>query len=247
MQKEKKRIRPVVEEIIPDSVEKTDSMEGKKEEVKNEEIKNKEAKIIEPEKNDNLVVDQKADSPLTTSKESSPQIEDTYKEKTNFLTLFILTIGVALLVAISAGGIYVYLNGIKSLDEEKDIVSQEQILETPLPEVTEEQKEESTKSGEIIDKDQLSKLKVSILNGSGKIGAAGAVKTIIEKEGFKVVNTGNASNFNFKQTQISAKESVSQEIVDLLNKSLESKYKLEKGTVLESKSLYDIVITVGLE
>jgi pyridoxal biosynthesis lyase PdxS len=91
----------------------------------------------------------------------------------------------------------------------------------------------------------VSKLQVSILNGSGKIGEAGKVEKLIEGAGFVVKNTGNALTFDFVETLIQVKNSVSEEVISKLKEVLLTSYAVKVGSNLPSTSKYDIVVTVG--
>ena len=94
-------------------------------------------------------------------------------------------------------------------------------------------------------KADLNLLKVSVLNGSGKIGEAGKAKTLIEAKGFKVSNVGNAANYTFTDTVIELKETVPDEVFELIEASLAGTYSVKKGSALKANSQYDIVVTVG--
>lgn len=89
-------------------------------------------------------------------------------------------------------------------------------------------------------------LKIQVLNGSGVAGEAVKVTDLLSQNKFKVTKTGNASNFNFLETQIETTKSISPQIVDLLIKSLEKEYiSTVSATKLNDLNEYDIVITTG--
>ena len=91
----------------------------------------------------------------------------------------------------------------------------------------------------------LSTYKISVLNGSGGIGVATAAKNVIEKAGFKVTGVGNADNFNFSDTMIQVKASVSEDAIVKLKDALASYYSVVMGDALSSQSTFDVVVTVG--
>ena len=70
---------------------------------------------------------------------------------------------------------------------------------------------------------------------------------MLEKAGFKVASTGNAANYNFKKTVVQVKQTVGKLALTSLKDSLKDAYSLEDGEALDSKAVYDIVITVGAE
>ncbi|KKS80964.1 MAG: Cell envelope-related function transcriptional attenuator common domain protein [Candidatus Woesebacteria bacterium GW2011_GWC1_43_10b] len=158
------------------------------------------------------------------------------KKRGSFKIIIITALVTATIVALLAGGIYVYLTGTNSISKIPEeptptptpIALEPEVIPTPLPEEVD-----------------LSEFDVNILNGSGKIGEAGKVRGLIEKAGFNVVNTGNAKTFDFKETIIQAGEDVPQAVVDAAQKALEEDYAIKIGETLPSSSNYDLVITVG--
>lgn len=92
----------------------------------------------------------------------------------------------------------------------------------------------------------VSSFKIQVLNGTGTSGEAGKVTDLLAENNFKVESVGNASNYDFTQTQIEIKASVPQDIVDLLKKSLNAKYPPKiLDTNLDEASEFDIIITTG--
>ncbi|MEK7526087.1 MAG: LytR C-terminal domain-containing protein [Patescibacteria group bacterium] len=163
---------------------------------------------------------------------SSPM--ESERKKGSKLTFVLVMILVALVVALLVGGVYVYTQG-----------TTDSTPLDPTPLATQIPTDETQPSPTPEEKVDVSKLKVNILNGSGKIGEAGKVKTAIEKEGFKVAATGNAATFDFEETVIAVKEGVSDSVVDMLKNALSDTYKIEVGENLKTTSSFDIVITVG--
>lgn len=93
----------------------------------------------------------------------------------------------------------------------------------------------------------LSTLSVQILNGSGVAGEAGAVKDVLTEEGFDSDNieTGNADNYDYKDTEVSLDSTVNPAVYDIVKKSLNSEYYVVPGEDLESDNEYSVVIIVG--
>lgn len=223
----KKRIRPVVEEIldneslVQESPVVTKTVSSMEEKTVDEEVKNKlmALGIKHPE-------EMKKDSSIFN------------------LGFFAIVVLISIIVALSSGALYVYFNGLDKLPNNKTTVENQTpaptaasvATATPIPTTTPTPKPSVAKD----------KFKISILNGSGKIGEAGVVKKIIEDDGFVVSQTGNAQSFSFKTTLIEVKESVSKEIVDRLKEVLGEDYPVEVGKEnLSDKSSWDIIITVG--
>lgn len=87
--------------------------------------------------------------------------------------------------------------------------------------------------------------KIEILNGSGIAGQAAKVSEVLTPNGFVVEKTGNASNFDFTETQIQVKSTVPESIVSLLTKSLDQYSPVVSDVKLESSDSFDIIITIG--
>lgn len=162
---------------------------------------------------------------------------DVPPKKSSFKLIFLTALVTAVVVALLAGGIYVYLTGTNRIPkvETPQPSPTPTIVPSPSPTIAPETEEE-------ID---LTSFSLSILNGSGKIGEAGRARGLLEKAGFEVENVGNASRFDFKETLIQVKDEVPQTVVESLKKALAETYEVEVGEILEVDSAYDIVITVG--
>ncbi|MFA7254360.1 MAG: LytR C-terminal domain-containing protein [Patescibacteria group bacterium] len=90
---------------------------------------------------------------------------------------------------------------------------------------------------------QKSTIKISVLNGNGVTNSASTTKTALEAAGFKVLNTGNASNFNYQTTFIYYNTG-KLEAANLVQTSLPN----NTITLKESASVsgkYDVVVVVG--
>jgi hypothetical protein len=156
------------------------------------------------------------------------------QERGVFLKFFLITFFATLLAFLLAGGIYVYLTGVRNSPRQLP-------EETPAPETT----QAPTPTPEASPSADLSTFKVSVLNGNGGIGVAGAARDIIEKEGFRVSYIGNAPNFNFTDTEIQVKPSVGADVVAKLKDTLSADYSVTIGDPLAADNTYDIVVTVG--
>jgi hypothetical protein len=87
---------------------------------------------------------------------------------------------------------------------------------------------------------------VEILNGSGISGAAVKMKDLLEANGFKVVDTANADNFNYKNTLVRYKDFIPSGYRDDVERALAIGYTIQRGTDLNSNEKVDVIITVGL-
>lgn len=88
-------------------------------------------------------------------------------------------------------------------------------------------------------------IRIQVLNGGGKAGAASRMKAFLEGKGYRVVETGNADSYSYETTEIVVKES-QVAIVDTLAGDLEESYELgESSTDLPESSSYDARVIVG--
>lgn len=83
-------------------------------------------------------------------------------------------------------------------------------------------------------------LKIKVLNGSGTPGMAGKISKTIEAGGFIIESTGNADNFNYKNTIIKYKGELGDSIQKLSN-LIDVEIKEENDETIDA----DIVIIVG--
>jgi hypothetical protein len=90
-------------------------------------------------------------------------------------------------------------------------------------------------------------LEVEILNGSGKAGVAGILKTLLEEKGYTVAGTGNAVNYDYAKTEIQVKADKS-EFLSVLQADLTGSYVIGTATATLKDSLpYNAVIIIGKE
>jgi len=242
----KRRIRPVIEEIVetpspaahePERREEHAHHHVHVEEVHNPEIETMhevasydEPPTVEPVKHH--------ENPEAAAREflGKDQIQSEPEHRTNMKLVFFVTILTALIVGFIAGGVYVYVTGVADNSDLTEV--------TPMPSPTGSTETTPTPTPSAKPVVKLDTLTVNVLNGSGIIGAAGKVKASLENGGFKVTGTGNAANYNFKNTVIQVKTGTSTEVIDALKKSL-SDYVVEEGDALAVSSKFDIVVTAG--
>lgn len=86
-------------------------------------------------------------------------------------------------------------------------------------------------------------ISVRVLNGSGIVGAAAKVADFLKSLGYEIAGTGNASNYNYEKTEISAKKS---QTLLQLQTDLEDKYEIGTASaVLSATESADAVVIVG--
>jgi hypothetical protein len=226
-EKERKRFKAVTEEVTAPVEERATPIEEIKEE-EMEASKEKEAEIEEETPAEH------GTHTLHVLPTDNISKDEAKHERGAFFKIFLITFFATLLAFLFAGGIYVYLNGVKSTKNiEATPTPQADISSSPTPEASP------------LANVDLTTFKIDVLNGNGGIGVATAAKNIIEKAGFKVDTVGNADNFNFTDTVIQVKPSVSADITSKLKDALSSNYSVKIGDALSASDSFDIVVTVG--
>ena len=87
-------------------------------------------------------------------------------------------------------------------------------------------------------------LKIKILNGSGTAGKAGEVKDILKNKGYQEILTGNADDFDYKQSELQVKKSKS-EAITMVQTDLKDYVSSFKQTALDEKEAADVLVIVG--
>ena len=160
-------------------------------------------------------VEQPSKSESTESPRSDVGFPEITRRKKGGYGVLVL-IGLALIIA--AFFVYsMFFGGEASESLMKDItptpVEQETNSEEPAPEPTVVQAAKKD-------------LKVAILNGSGIPGSAGELKKVVEALGFLGITTGNASSYDYKATEVTFSDKVSDtikaEVVAALKKAYDS-------------------------
>lgn len=89
-------------------------------------------------------------------------------------------------------------------------------------------------------------LALVILNGSGIAGEAGRAKIVLEDGDITVTETGNAKRYNYLQSEIRTKQTVSKETAQKIFDIFSEKYLVSSSSAdLSSTNDYDIEIIVG--
>jgi hypothetical protein len=88
---------------------------------------------------------------------------------------------------------------------------------------------------------------VRVLNGGGVAGAAGKMQELLEDLGYTVDSVGNASSYDYEETEISVKAG-KEDVASLLTRDLQEDYLLasESGTLDETES-FDAQVIIGKE
>jgi hypothetical protein len=68
------------------------------------------------------------------------------------------------------------------------------------------------------------KYEVEILNGSGQVGEAGAIREVLEDVGYKIADVGNADSYDYTSCVIKAQLSVEDSFVDELESELKKEF-----------------------
>lgn len=149
--------------------------------------------------------------------------------------LLLVVVLIALAVALVSGGVMVYRRTMSGqpATEQNQLNPPEQPAATLSPQVT-----------PVVELDR-KELIIQVLNGSGTPGFAGKAQEYLEELGYEDVATGNASSYDYDETEIAIKED-KEEYLDMLKADLVEKYVVAaKTSTLDDESEYDAVITLG--
>jgi len=218
----KERKRMVVEEVSPE--EKPEPQIPEEAALTPEEEKIEEVKQEEPkEEKEEIKKELEPEAPKT--QEAPPQ-------KSSSLALWIIVPGFFLLGAL-LGGIFFYQRGVNTAATQTPAPTSEAVGSTsPTP----------TPSAEV----DLEKYEVKILNGSGIAGEAGKARSLLEKAGFTISSTGNASTYDYTKTIIQAKSDVDESFLTALSGALSEGYSVDSKTqTLQESSTDKVVVIVG--
>ncbi len=234
----KRRIRPVIEEIVENTptaaVQDTPSVEPLTQSIPEPiaEIQTEVARYDEPP----TIPSAAPTAPQTLS--PAEIVEEAKGKSLDMRLLFGLTVVISLVVGFVTGGVYMYLTA-GGQDGVEVVVPQP--TPTPTPEMSPFPSNSPAPSASV----KPSAYKVSVLNGSGVIGAASKVKEALESGGFTVSATGNADRYTYANTTIRAKENVPLSSIELVKAALADGYTVEVGSTLEDSSSFDIVVIAG--
>lgn len=90
-------------------------------------------------------------------------------------------------------------------------------------------------------------LEIEVLNGSGVVGQAGKVATLLKTAGYTVTSTGNADTFDYTKTVIQIKKTKNQ-FATQLKADLSASYSVDpKIQTLAETAESDAIVIVGTE
>lgn len=229
---ESKRPRMVVEEVVEEKPVVTipDA----------EVVKEVEEKVEVPEDvvNEEVLSDNIVENPLPPTEpptEVLPDLLPQLKSSSDTNPLVIIIPGIFLLGAL-LGGIYFY---------QASVTTQKGTVPSPSPTTTVTVINQPTPAASSSATIDLTKYPINIMNGSGIVGEAGKVKTLVETAGFTVSKTGNAASYDFTKTVIKAKADVPAEFLAKLTDTLSKSYVLDANGVLAISSPDIIQVIVG--
>ena len=159
-----------------------------------------------------------------SEEEEYPPYDSAPKKNFMWPILFVFIIAILML-----GGIFVYKKGMIT-SEKVNVVTL-----SPTPTLT----PQPTKTVD------LTKYEIEILNGSEVSGEAGRQRTSLEEQGFTISAVGNASNSNYTDTIIQAKEEVDKDFIAKLKSTLEGTFTVGEIEVLSDDALTPIVVILG--
>ena len=88
---------------------------------------------------------------------------------------------------------------------------------------------------------------ILVLNGSGKVGAAGTMKTALEDADYVVSDTGNAEEYGIPNTLIQVTSDIPQGFIDQLISDLTAAGYAPELSGAPDDENEDVVVTVGLD
>lgn len=215
-EKEKNPRRVVVEEVA----EKTPEKKPKE--------KADEKKAPAPEKEEKKKEEKKEDTPTTKIEES---IEKKVRQRVSIKQVLVIAIPTAIVVGTLTGGILFYVSKNKASSFEKKVTPTTTPIATP-----------TSTPAPLLEKGDL---QVKVLNGSGVKGAAGVAEAFLEGLGYEDIETGNASLYDYEETEVSIKED-KEEYLDMIIEDLSDEYEVStESGVLDEDSDFDVEITIG--
>jgi len=125
------------------------------------------------------------------------------------------------------------------VDEKTATETEEQAEASSSADLDEEK--DATESAEV----NLAEIRVEVLNGSGIAGLAGEVADILEAQGFADIETGNADNFEYENTQIQYLPDIDEQVLIEVERALNDDFELEKEDSLTEEDELDLRVIVG--
>ena len=155
-------------------------------------------------------------------------------DKKSKLKIFLIIVGIAAVIGVITGGVFYYREKVSEAPEEAvSTPTEAPVTSTPTPAETEEGLD-------------FSEYAVSILNGSGVPGEAGAVEELLTDVGFAEFETGNADSYDYLKTEVSTKEDTPVAVYNAIEEALSDTYDVSKSeSSLSEDSSFDVIVIVG--
>ncbi|MCX6806695.1 MAG: LytR C-terminal domain-containing protein [Candidatus Berkelbacteria bacterium] len=179
--------------------------------------------------------------------EVSSEPEKKHKKRGHLLPYLL---GLILGIAIVFGVLQVQKNRIKKEEPQKVASTEEVTSETDsttqtqpeqtVPEATTQAQTQSTATP-TVDK---SKIAIQVLNGNGVRGDAYRVRTVLQKDGWKVATYGNAASFKYQNTLVYYKAD-QEEVGKAVGETLKNAGFQTGLQVSETLKKYDILVIIG--
>lgn len=195
--------------------------------------------VIEPEaiskiRNNDPLIGLALKKENLSSKKKPPKINK------SILIIFFITL---ILASLITGGILVQKNALDSRSQPTPTplaIPSSTSISTPTPTPT--PTPSPSPEPEIV----LSDYSIQVLNGTGGKGVAGAVKDLLEAEGFVDIKADNADEFDHQKTTVQLKPDTPNAVWETINRTLNLDYELLKNEApLTKDEEYDVIITVG--
>lgn len=179
--------------------------------------------------------------PIQSAQQQASHEEKEEKPRGGGKKFIILVFMLVLFALIGLGGFFFYsLTSKKTTDGEAT-------KDTTVVAPTTASVEDASDSAKLDDVD-LSAYTLQVLNGSGTPGEAGKAATLLEEEGFKDIDTGNADKYTYDATEIQLRKKTPDAVYQSIVNALKDTYSVTRSAELLSEDdEYDIIVIVGTE
>jgi hypothetical protein len=164
-----------------------------------------------------------SDNPPT---ELAPQVTQSTSITKRLLLIFL---GIVLLIGLAGVGIWFGL-------QPNNRTLPAKALPTPSPVVITSPTPAASPSAQ---------LQVQILNGSGVTGVASVTQEFLEEKGYTIVDTGNADNYDYEQTEVLGKEDYEAEVAQLVGDLAEDYAATASAELVDEDEEFELVVIVG--
>lgn len=168
--------------------------------------------------------------------------------------------GLFLVVLLLLGSAVYFITREKAPEEDEFAASitlpeEDEVTETPTPTgeavTPEDEEEEATptrtpsKSPTGTSSTAKSSVRITVQNGSGETGVAGAAADVLREAGFTIASTGNADNSDYTDVTIQIKNSKKASLADI-EEALSADYTVgDTSTDLPESTSYDALVIIG--